>query len=89
MFEYMGKGLPIIMTNFPLWEEFNQNYHCGLTIDIFDLDGEKKRICDFLQNWEMLQKIGKNNVENVMKNFTWEIEEKKLLDIYGKLLVDK
>lgn len=86
MFEYMGKGLPVIMNNLPLWEEFNKKFNCGLTINIFDMDKEKEKILSFLCDKDRLQEISKNNVETVKNYFTWEIEEVKLLELYNKLL---
>lgn len=86
LFEYMGNGLAVLMSNFPLWQDFNSKYNCGLTLDIFNLSKEKEKILAFLRDKDKISKIGKNNIKTVIENFTWEIEEKKLLSMYENLL---
>jgi len=86
MFEYMGNGLAVLMSDFPLWIEFNQNNNCGLTVNIFDLDNEKAKIQNFLNNRKQINQIKMSNIENVKNNFIWEIEEKKLINLYKEIL---
>ncbi len=86
MFEYMAKGLVVLMSDFPLWVEFNSQYNCGLTINIFDIDNQIEAIIDYFKNTEVLNKIKSNNVKLIKENFRWEIEEKKLLNLYNKIL---
>ncbi len=85
LFEYMGKGLAVIMSNFSSWKKFNQKYNCGMTIDIFNISKEKSKLNTFLNNDFELKKIKQRNVQTVNKYFLWENEEKKLLEIYNQL----
>lgn len=86
MFEYMAKGLVVIMSDFPLWTEFNNTYKCGLTVDIFNIKQEKQRILEFFEQKNKIKSIREKNVETVKNNFLWEIEEKKLLRLYDHLI---
>lgn len=85
LFEYMANGLVVLMTKFPLWEEFNQKYQCGMTLDIFNLNSEIKRVISFFDDINLLNLMRKTNIETVRQNFVWEIEEKKLLTLYAEL----
>jgi glycosyltransferase involved in cell wall biosynthesis len=85
MFEYMGNGLAVLMSDFPLWVKFNKKYNCGRTLDIFDIPNEKLKIQDFLQNKEKINQIRSANIQTVKEKFVWEIEEKKLLNLYEQM----
>lgn len=87
LFEYMGNGLAVIMSNFPLWVQFNENYQCGLTIDIFNLTRQKSGLLEFLSNKDKMNKIKQRNLNTVREKFVWEIEEKKLLNLYSQLVL--
>ena len=83
LFEYMSKGLVILMTNFEGWTEFNSKYHCGLTLDIFNLENEIERVIGFIENKDGLTLQAAENIKIVRNNYTWESEEKKLLELYS------
>jgi len=84
MFEYMGNGMAVLMSNFPLWIKFNEKYKVGLTVNIFKINADK--IIRFLSDEKRLQEISERNLRTVKENFVWEIEEKKLLALYQTLL---
>ena len=86
MFEYMAAGLPVIASNFPLWREIVEGNSCGICIDPLKPKEIAKAIEYLFENEELAQKMGKNGKEAVLKHYNWEAEEKKLLEIYKKLL---
>ena len=85
-FDYMSQGLILLMTNFDLWERFNEKYQCGLTVDIFAISREIDRICEFFKNKHSMRQTQRRNLENVKKKFIWEVEELKLLKLYSELV---
>ncbi len=85
LFEYMSKGLAVILHQVPLWDNFVRTNHCGISIDIFALEEHKERIVQFLLNAGELEKIKTRNPTTVSQYFTWEKEEQKLLDLYKRL----
>lgn len=89
LFEYMGNGLAIMMSDFPLWQKFNHTYGCGLTVDIFNFEKSRDAIVAFLSNPEALRRTGLKNVQIVRNNFLWEFEEKKLFELYERLFAAK
>ncbi len=86
MFEYMAAGLPVIASNFPLWREIVEGNSCGICVDPLKPKEIAKAIEYLFENEELAQKMGKNGKEAVLKHYNWEAEEKKLLEIYKKLL---
>lgn len=86
MFEYMAAGIPVIASNFPLWNEIVVGNHCGLCVDPMDSVAIAKAIDYLYENPDIARKMGENGRLAVMKKYNWTIEEKKLFDLYKKLL---
>lgn len=87
MFEYMGNGLAVIMRDMPLLVDFNERHKIGLTLDVNNITNEKEKILNFVKDLKTLKKIKMNNINTVSDNYTWEIEFKKLMFEYTKLLL--
>lgn len=86
LFEYMARGLIVIMSNIPLWEEFNEKYKCGITIELEHFEQEITNILNLIQNEELQKTIRHSNIRNVEKHFIWDLEEKKLLSFIDNIL---
>lgn len=86
MFEYMAAGLPVIASNFPLWEKIVLGNHCGLCIDPLDPQSIAKAIDYLVANPEEAEKMGANGQNAVNERYNWSIEEGKLLSFYESLI---
>lgn len=86
LFEYMGAGLPIIASRFPLWVELIENNNCGVCVDPLDPMEIAKAIRYLMDHPELRRKMGENGRRMVVEKYNWESESKKLLDLYFKLL---
>ena len=82
MFEYMHAGIPVIASNFPLWQEILTENKCGICVDPFNLDQIAEAIKYLLNNEEDARIMGINGREAVTKKYNWENEVKKLENIY-------
>lgn len=89
IFEEMMAGLPIICTNFILWKEFVDRYHCGICVDPTDVDEIAAAVTYLLENPEEARQMGENGRRAVKKEFNWGVEEKKLLTLYDEILNKK
>ena len=85
MFEYMSAGLPLIASNFPLWEDIVTKNKCGLTVDPEDSIAIAKTIDFIILNNEESSTMGLNGKNAVLKKYNWQQEELKLMDIYNNL----
>jgi glycosyltransferase involved in cell wall biosynthesis len=85
MFEYMAVGLPVIASNFPLWEKIIKGNQCGLCIDPLDPHAIASAIDYLITNPEEAEQMGRNGQKAVLEHYNWDNEEKKLLDVYNLL----
>ncbi|MCB2221038.1 MAG: glycosyltransferase family 4 protein [Bacteroidetes bacterium] len=88
MFEYMVAGLPVIASDFPLWKEIVEGNQCGLCVDPMNPDEISQAIDHLFANPEEAQKMGTNGRNAVIEKYNWDLEEKKLIGFYKKLLND-
>ena len=85
LFEYMVAGLPVIASNFPLWIKIIKENHCGLIVNP-KRPGEIAKAIEYLiEHSEEAKKMGENGRKAVLEKYNWEIESRKLLDIYKNL----
>ena len=89
MFEYMAAGIPVIASNFDLWETILVENKCGLVVEPKDTDEMKKTIEFLIENPELAAEMGKNGRKAVLEKFNWTNEEQKLLSIYKQVIDDK
>lgn len=86
MFEYMSAGLPVIASDFPLWREIVEGSRCGICVDPLDPDDIAGAINWIIDHPDEAKKMGDNGRKAVEKKYNWELEEEKLLSLYGELL---
>jgi glycosyltransferase involved in cell wall biosynthesis len=85
MFEYMGAGIPMIASDFPLWRSIIDRYDCGLLVN-------EERACEiadgvhfYAANPQVAQMHGNNARRAAIEVFNWEVEAEALVDLYDKL----
>tara|TARA_B110000902_G_scaffold175948_1_gene199655 strand:+ start:50 stop:1150 length:1101 start_codon:yes stop_codon:yes gene_type:complete len=86
MFEYMSAGIPVVSSDFPLWKEIVEGNNCGLTVDPKDPKEISGAIEKLLSNDKLAEQMGQNGKKAIFEKYNWGIEEKKLLNIYKKIL---
>ncbi|WP_339213224.1 glycosyltransferase [Ornithinibacillus sp. FSL M8-0202] len=85
-FEYMGAGLPILCSNFPVWKDFMETYQCGIAVDPFNDDEIKQAIHYLKSHPEEVRTMGENGKKAVLESLNWNVEEQKLIGWYKELL---
>lgn len=85
LFEYMIAGIPVIASDFKLWQELIGNA-CVLYVDPTNHLKVREAIEFLLQNPDRAKAMGEAGRELVLKRFTFEAEERKLVRCYKKLL---
>ncbi len=88
LFEYMLKGMPIIMPNFGEWVGFNETYKCGINVDVTNPIDVQNAISKLANDKDLYKKLSENGMLAAKENFTWESQEKKLIQIYKELWND-
>ena len=85
IFEEMMAGLPVICTNFSLWREFVERYHCGICVTPDNPEEIAKALTYLLDNPEEARKMGENGRQAIKEEFNWRVEEKKLFALYENI----
>ncbi len=85
MFEYMATGLPVIVSNFPLWKEIVEDNKCGITVNPLDPQEIARAVEYLCSNPELMEKMGRNGRKTVMGKYNWGNESKILLSVYSSL----
>lgn len=88
LFEYMMAGLPVICTDFILWKKFVEKWRCGLCIRPDDAASVANAIIYLRDNPEEARKMGENGRHAVEKEFNWDTQAAKLMELY-KSLIDR
>ncbi|MFA6618037.1 MAG: glycosyltransferase family 4 protein [Candidatus Neomarinimicrobiota bacterium] len=88
IFEYMSAGLPVIISNFPLWRKLIESENCGICVDPMDPKAIADAVQKIYEDPSLGQSMGENGRQAVLKKYNWTMEEKKLLQIY-KTVVEK
>ncbi|RJS60671.1 glycosyltransferase family 4 protein [Bacillus sp. PK3_68] len=86
MFEYMAAGLPVIASNFPLWEGIIvEKGKCGLCVDPLNPRQIASAIQWLVDHPEEAERMGENGRKAVETEYNWERENEKLLAVYESL----
>jgi glycosyltransferase involved in cell wall biosynthesis len=85
MFEYMSARIPVIASNFPLWKEIIKEGNCGICVNPEDPKEIAAAIQQIIDNPELAQEMGANGRKLVLEKYNWDIEKKKLIEIYSLL----
>ena len=84
-FEYMSCSVPIIMSDFPYWREIFKD--CAVFVRADDSKDIAEKIMLLLENEDMGRKLGSVGRKLIEQEYTWEAEEKKLIQLYQGLLL--
>lgn len=85
LFEYMSAGIPVIVSDFPLWRNIVEDADCGILVDPMDKNAIASAIEWLISNPEDAERMGQNGQEQIMKQYNWTHEEVTLLRLYQEL----
>ena len=86
LFEYMSAGLPVIASNFPLWNEIIEREQCGLCVDPLNPSSIASAIQYMMSNSAEAKKMGDRGRQAVINKYNWQVEEKNLLAFYNQVV---
>jgi glycosyltransferase involved in cell wall biosynthesis len=86
LFEYMGLNLPVITSNFPLYQDVVESADCGYCINPYDQSQLAAVLLELVANPAKALKMGHNGRVAVRKKYNWNLEETKLFSFYTKVL---
>ena len=83
--EYMIAKLPVIASNFPLWEKIVEGNDCGICVDPLKPKKIAEAIEYLIEHPSEAKQMGGNGKKAVLEKYNWENESKKLLEIYKNM----
>ena len=86
MFEYMSAGIPVIASNFDLWQSIIEETNCGLCVDPLDPLSLAEAIDYLVDHPDEALQMGGNGRRAVLSRYNWAQEEKKLVNFYDEIL---
>ncbi len=85
IYEAMLCGVPVICTDYTLWQELIAEHKCGICVNPRD----EKQLCDavnyILTHPAEAEQMGKNGRKAVLEQYNWNTQEKELYALYEKL----
>ncbi len=86
MFEYMGAGLTVIASDFPLYQSFVMQNGSGLCVDPLDVSAIKEAIQTVICDLQLAKEMGEHGKNAIKEKYNWENEEAKLFEVYKNVL---
>lgn len=86
VYEYMGAGLPVIISNFPYYKKVIEEFECGICVSSNQIEDIAESIKWVLAHQDEAEAMGKRGQVAVREKFNWSLEEKKLVSLYKDLL---
>jgi glycosyltransferase involved in cell wall biosynthesis len=86
LFEYMALGLPVIVSDFPLWREVVDGARCGVCVPPSDAAALAAAIERLARDPSAARAMGARGRRAAQERYRWESEEVKLLALYAELV---
>lgn len=83
-FDYMACSLPMVMSDFRYWQETFGEY--ALFANPYSPEDIAEKVLYLLDNPDKAKQLGDRGKDLAEKEYNWEIEQRKLTDIYEKVL---
>lgn len=86
IFEYMSLGIPVIASNFPLYQSIVEEEGCGICVDPEDEQDIANAIEWLIRHPNEAEEMGRKGKKTVLEKYSWENEAKKLYKYYQQFL---
>jgi len=86
IFEYMTFGIPFIATDFKKWVNKLDDINAGLFVNVDKTDSISDLVLKVYNDKKTYHTMSDNGKNYIFNKYNWNIEQKKLLNLYSKLL---
>ena len=88
VFESMEAGLPLLLSDVPLYHKINEQYHCGICVNPNNVDSIRDAILFLLNNKREAYEMGQRGREAVRIEFNWEKQAERFISTIKRLFND-
>lgn len=85
LFEYLGAGLPVIISNTMKCSAIVQEHDCGIIVNPADVDAIARAITYLIEHPAVAQAMGERGRKLVTERFQWTSEAHKLTNLYAEI----
>jgi glycosyltransferase involved in cell wall biosynthesis len=85
LFEYMSAGLPVIVSDFPLWRDMIEKNNCGICVDPEDPEAIARAVERLYSNPILCREMGKNARDMITNVYNWDKEGERLVGLYKEV----
>ena len=89
LYEYMAAGLPVVASDFPIIRQQLEELQCGLLVDPENSSQIADAVQWLLEHPSEAKEMGARGRAAVVKQFSWEVEEEKLCQLYRRILPEE
>lgn len=86
LFEYMGAGLPVIASDFPLWRKMLAGLNCAIFVDPLNVREIADAIEYLLAHPSEAEEMGRRGQAAVVERLNWNTQLPKLVNLYSELV---
>ncbi|HUR91685.1 MAG TPA: glycosyltransferase family 4 protein [Gemmatimonadaceae bacterium] len=86
LFEYMAVGLPVIVSDFPLWRALIGGVGCAIFVNPLDAKEIAAAMTWILEHPSEAARMGAKGPAAARDRFNWDVEAEKLLAFYRTLI---
>ncbi len=85
LFEYLGAGLPVIISDTMRCSDIVRDFECGIVVKPHDVDAIARAITFLVENPVAAQAMGERGRRIVVERYQWNSEAKKLKQLYAEI----
>ena len=85
LFDYMALGLPVVTSDFPLYQQIVEQHQCGFCIAPDNAAELAKTLIWLIENPNEAQKMGQRGRQAVDNEYNWQTEAQKLRRFYQQI----
>ena len=86
--EYIAAGIPVIVPDFPEYRSLVEQYDLGLLVDPEDPRDIANAVTRLAEDQRLRAKLGENAARAFEVELNWEMESRKLFELYNELKVE-
>jgi glycosyltransferase involved in cell wall biosynthesis len=85
LFEYLGSGLPVIISKTQRFSALVREHDCGIVVDALDVTAIAHAIMFLIDNPDVAQAMGERGRRLVTERYQWTSEANKLTTLYAEI----
>ena len=86
--EYIAAGIPVIVSDFPEYRTLVDKYELGLVVNPENPQDRAEAIIKLVEDDRLRRQLGENAARAFEVELNWEMESRKLFDLYDQLKIE-